>query len=318
MNKRDKKESEVLIPVSLINASQYCRRLAYLQFVHQEWQDTADTVKGRRVHKNIDRVGASLVSLSSSEELKKFERPIKIRSLSLSSERLGLTSRLDLLETEGAYVIPIEYKKGKQPDLNNNKKETFTPAEVQLCAQAMLLKDRGYSCKKGMIYYAGSEKRVPVKFTNKLMAQTKRVISRLREDIKKTKAPPPLEDSPKCPSCSLVNICLPEEFHLLKKKKAKARPVSIESETKFPLYVQSHYGKVSKKGLRLEIKIDEENKKSVPIADVSHLVLLGNVSVTTPCLHELMRRGISIVYHSYSGWFLGITQGMWHKNASLR
>ncbi len=86
----------------------------------------------------------------------------------------------------------------------------------------------------------------------------------------------------------------------------------------FLFYVQSHQGQVSKNGYQLEIKIDEENKKSVPIMDVSQLVLMGNSSITTPCLHELMRREIPVTWHSYGGWFLGHTHGVGHKNVHLR
>ena len=312
-DKTEKKEEMKLIPVSLINASYYCRRLAYLQSAHQEWQDTGDTIKGRRIHKRVDRESGVLPS---PEELKDLQQPFHARALTLSSERLGLISKIDLLEVEGPYVIPIEYKKGKQPI--DHEEGALSPEKAQLCAQALVLKDNGYSCEKGMIYYAASEKRVSVRFTDELFTQTKQIIKNLKEDIKRTKAPEPLKDSSKCPHCSLVEICLPDEFYFLKKKKEKARPISIGAETNFPVYIQSYKGKVSKKGYRLEIKIDEENIKSVPIMDVSQLVLMGNVSITTPCLHELMRREVPITWHSYGGWFLGMTNGVGHKNAALR
>ena len=45
---------------------------------------------------------------------------------------------------------------------------------------------------------------------------------------------------------------------------------------------------------------------------------MGNVRMTTPCLHELMRREIPVTWHSYGGWFLGHTIGLGHKNAELR
>ena len=36
--------------------------------------------------------------------------------------------------------------------------------------------------------------------------------------------PPPLEDSPKCPRCSLVGICLPDEVSFLKGSRYVVRP----------------------------------------------------------------------------------------------
>ena len=54
------------------------------------------------------------------------------------------------------------------------------------------------------------------------------------------------------------------------------------------------------------------------LIDVSQVVLMGNVRMTTPCLHELMRREIPATWHSYGGWFLGHTMGLGHKNVELR
>ena len=45
---------------------------------------------------------------------------------------------------------------------------------------------------------------------------------------------------------------------------------------------------------------------------------MGNVYLTTPCLHELMWRGIPVTWHSYGGWFFGHTTGNGHKNVELR
>ena len=47
-------------------------------------------------------------------------------------------------------------------------------------------------------------------------------------------------------------------------------------------------------------------------------MLIGNVGITTPCLHELMRREIPVTFMSHGGWFLGHTIGAGHKNVELR
>lgn len=47
-------------------------------------------------------------------------------------------------------------------------------------------------------------------------------------------------------------------------------------------------------------------------------MLMGNIYVTTPCLHELMAREIPISWHSFGGWFIGHTVGTGHKNVELR
>lgn len=41
------------------------------------------------------------------------DRPRIVRSLALTSERLGLTAKLDLAEIEGTTAVPVDYRKGK-------------------------------------------------------------------------------------------------------------------------------------------------------------------------------------------------------------
>jgi hypothetical protein len=47
-------------------------------------------------------------------------------------------------------------------------------------------------------------------------------------------------------------------------------------------------------------------------------VLIGNIAITTPVVHELMRRGIPVSWYSSGDWFLGHTTGTGHKNVELR
>src|SRR5690606_4171181 len=83
-------------------------------------------------------------------------------------------------------------------------------------------------------------------------------------------------------------------------------------------YVQATTSKVTKKGETLEITIEDQPAATTRLSDVSQLVLMGNVYVTTPCLHELMRREIPVTWLSYGGWFLGHSVGLGHKNVELR
>ena len=90
---------------------QYCPRLAYLEWVQGEWAESADTVEGRGVHRRLDRGPGALPE---PEEIAEDER-IHARSVTLSSERLGLIARLDLVEAEDGAVRPVDYKRGRRP-----------------------------------------------------------------------------------------------------------------------------------------------------------------------------------------------------------
>ena len=304
-------EDSPLIPARILNEFVYCPRLAYLEWVQKEWGDTADTVEGRHVHRRVDRPTAT--PLPDPED--DFDDMKPVRSVELSSKRLELVAKIDLLEGSGGEVRPVDYKRGKRPHV---ARKAYDPERVQLCAQGMLLEEHGYRCSEGVLYFAASRERVTVPFDEELRRLTQESLEMLRTVAEAGRIPPPLEDSPKCNRCSLAGICLPDETNLLRAVSQSVRPLSVRHARATPVYVQTHRGKVAKKGERLAITVDDGEPVHARLADTSQLVLMGNVYVTTPTLHELMRRDIPVSWHSYGGWFLGHTTGTGHGNVELR
>jgi CRISPR-associated protein Cas1 len=142
------------------------------------------------------------------------DRPYQARTLWLSSERLGITAKIDVVDGDATgSVIPVEYKRGKAPDLPDR---AYLPERAQLCAQVLLLREHGYRCDHGDIYFAASRKRVTIEMTDALAAQTLAAAARARALTAGMEMPPPLVDSPKCNGCSLVGVCLPDEINLLR------------------------------------------------------------------------------------------------------
>jgi CRISPR-associated protein Cas1 len=300
-----------LLPARMVNEFQYCPRLAYLEWVQGEWADSADTVEGRYQHRRVDERKGDLPAAEDVDE----DTTIHARSITLSSNRLGLIAKLDLIEAEEGRVIPVDYKRGKRP---HTSKGVYDPERVQLCVQGMLLQEHGYLCEEGAIYYVASKERVRVTFDDELRGLTINAMSGLRLIAAGGQIPVPLQDSPKCTRCSLVSICLPDEVHYLKSERSEPRPLAVLRDEALPVYVQAHSAKVSKNGEVLDITVNDEKVQSVRLMDTSQLVLMGNVYVTTPTLHELMKREIPITWHSFGGWFIGHTHGTGHKNVELR
>jgi CRISPR-associated protein Cas1 len=300
-----------LIPARMVNEYQYCPRLAYLEWVQGEWADSADTVDGRFKHRRVNKRGGDLPPADALDE----DARIHARSITLSSNRLGLIAKMDLIEGDAESVTPVDYKRGKRPHIAQG---AYDPERVQLCVQGLILEEHGYRCAEGVLYYVESKERVRVAFDEELRALTRNAIDGLRSIAAGGQMPPPLEDSPKCSGCSLVGICLPDEVRFLCEGRIKPRPLAVTREEALPVYVQAHKAKVAKRGETLEISIDDQKVQTARLIDVSELVLMGNVYVTTPTLHELMARGIPVSWHSFGGWFLGYTQGTGHKNVELR
>ena len=306
-------QPQPLIPARMLNEFVYCPRLAWLEWIQGEWASSAETVKGNHVHRRVDQpVGAMPANADNTESA-----VIHARSIELSSEILGVIAKLDLVEGTGNHVQPVDYKRGKRPDVAGG---AYDPERVQLCIQGLLLREQGYDCHSGILYFAGSKDRVTIQFDDELCQLTQQSINRLRTLAAGQQMPPPLEDSPKCPRCSLVGICLPDETRFLHyyERTKKPRPMSIKHDRRMPLVVQANHAKFSKKGDELLVHVKDELQQTVRTRDVSQVVVMGNVYITTPCLRALMEKEIPVSWHGYSGWFSGHTVGTGHKNVELR
>lgn len=306
-----------LVPVRMVNEWVYCPRLAYLMWVEGEWGDSADTVQGRRIHKRVDKASGTLAH----SEDDKPDQLQQARSMMLSSERLGIIAKMDVIESRSDMTAtPVEFKKGKRPHL---PKQAFEPERVQVCAQAMILEDNGYTVNEGGIWFAGSRERVRIVLDEELRELTLKSIKGLREAARLKRRPPPLIDSPKCPRCSLAGICLPDETHLLQNDgKNSIRPLNPAYDSALPLYIQTPGARLKKSGGRLIIEHKDgdtvKKLKEIPLIKVSQVALFGPITVTTPALHALMRQDIPLAYFSMGGWFLGQTNGVGNGNVAVR
>ena len=298
-----------LIPVRMVNEYVYCPRLAYLEWVQGEFAHSADTVDGKIKHKRVDSPGGNLPEQPEDDER------IHARSVMLSSTKLGITAKLDLVEGEGNSVTPVDYKRGARPHVAAG---AYDPERVQLCAQGLLLREHGFECESGVIYFAASRERVRVPFDEALIEKTLSAITGLRGVALAGHIPPPLEDSPKCPRCSLVGICLPDEVRFLGRPSVEPRPLFPALQEALPLYVQSPRAYVRKDGDVLVIEVEKEKVAEARLNEVSQVVLFGSAMLSTPALHECFRRQIPATWHTYGGWFVGHTVGTGHRNVETR
>lgn len=310
------REDLPLLPVRMLNEFTYCPRLAYMEWAESEFADSADTVEGRYVHRGVDRP----VSRNRGGGLaENGEEKIHHRSLLLSGQGLGLIAKLDLLESEsGETVVPVDYKRGKRPHV---PKGAWEPERVQVCAQGLILRENGFASDHGILYFSGSRERVQVDFDQALVERTGELIIQMRQTMGEGVTPPPLLDSPKCPSCSLVGICLPDEVNLLRTEsgeKLEPRPLIPGRDDALPLYVQTPGAKLRKDGDTIRVFKDEERLAEARWLETSNIAIFGGVQVSTQVIQEACRRGVPVTYLSSGGWLYGITQGMTHKNVDLR
>lgn len=301
-----------LVPARMLNEHTYCPRLAYLEWVQGDFADSADTIDGQFQHRNVNVETGSLPDPD-----KPVEERLHARSVMLSAPTIGLIARMDLIEADGKKVTPVDYKRGRAPD---TAEQAWEPERVQLCAQALILEENGYEVERGILYFVISKQRVEIPIDAELRVRTLELLAELRSTSEQPQAPPPLVDSPKCPRCSLVGICLPDETNLLRglEDSDRVRRLVPARDDALPLYVQSAGAKIGRSGAELVVETRDKEKHTVRITDTSHVVLFGAVQISTQAVQDLCDRNIPVVYLSSGGWFFGMTRGMDHKNVDLR
>lgn len=302
---------DALVPASMVNAWIYCPRLAVLEWGRGEKARSVDLIAGLRAHQATE--SGPTPALPDPMVLRE-DQSLKTRRLSLSSERLGLTAELDLLDVEEGVVIPVEIKVGKRPSVDEG---AYLPERAQVCAQALLLREAGYTCLEGALWFAESRERVTVDLTEALVTATLVATSDLRLTVASGRLPPPLDHSAKCPRCSLLPICLPDEIAWFRKGSIARTPPPPASPA-LPLYGQTPGARIGKKDYTLVIQVEGEADRSLALDEISEVVLAGPVSLTTPAIHELLRREIPVAWMSSGFWFLGSTGGQGPRSAAVR
>jgi CRISPR-associated protein Cas1 len=328
------------IPARMLNEFVYCQRLFYYEYVEGIFVESADTLRGSAIHKKVDSGSGAMPDAKTDGKAEKPAEPevIHSRSVQLSSERLGVIAKMDLVEVRSApassdddlfsqavrEVVPVDYKAGapREGDAGN---ELWDTDKMQLGLQALILRDNGYTCNEGVIYYRTTKQRVRLPVTSELENWVIEKIAEAKKVMTGT-IPAPLVDSPKCVRCSLAPVCLPDETRLLHLRPDEPAPteattvrrlIAARDETR-PLYLNSPGFRVGCKDEVLQVKDKEKLVEEVRIRDVSHVALFGNIQITTQAIQVLCEQGVPITYFSMGGWFYGITRGHELKNVFLR
>lgn len=299
-----------LVPVRMLNEHVYCPRLAYLEWVDCGFRDNAETLEGTFAHRRVDVVRGDPPGPDGGED-----RPPST-AVSLSSEALGISAKVDLLESSGAGVVPVEYKRGSPVGQDAPLHE---PELVQLCAQVLLLRDCGYEVNGAEVYFAATRSRHPIEIDDGLIARTHAAIQEVRDNAAGHEPPPPLVDSPKCPRCSLVGICLPDEVGALTDRRETApRRLIARDNPAQPLYLTEPDTSLSKRQQRLVLKRGLEELATVRLLDVAHVSVFGNATVRSSALRACFDAGIPVVWLSWGGWLSGHAAAAARGNVELR
>jgi CRISPR-associated protein Cas1 len=333
-------ETPDYLPARMLNEFVYCPRLFYYEWVEGVFSHNRETVEGALRHAKMDDREDGLMP---AEQLAP-EDNLHSRSVTLSSDVHRLIAKLDLIEVSDGVVTPVDYKRGTpRKDSESGQLEAWDTDRVQLAVQALILRDNGYTCNEGIIYYVSTKQRVRVAIDAELEAQTMQALAGARAAAASAEIPPPLVDSPKCPRCSLVGICLPDEtwscrsaatenahprqrvlfdtgparIHAERATSEPRRLVAARDDLR-PLYLSTQGLYVGKSGNVLKVKEKDKVLQEVRIGETCQVNLFGNIQLSTQALQALCQNEVPIAYFSMGGWFYGVTHGLGVKNVYLR
>lgn len=298
-----------LVPARMVNEFSYCPRLFFFEWVQARFRDNDDTVDGRYQHRVVDDEGGRMPA---PEEV----GAVRARSVLVSSATLGLIGKVDLVEGHDGVIWPVDVKRGRPPD---NPERSWEPERVQVCVLGLLLRDAGYECGSGFLWFVESRERVEVPFTPELVERAMSLVSELRGVAAREMPPDPLVASPKCPRCSLVGICLPDEHNFMNDRSARPpRRLVARDDPARPLYVTEPGAVVGISGGRIEVTMKGERLVSRREIDVSQISVFGNVQVTTQALRQCFSREVPVCFFSGGGWLQGMAEGLPSKHVDLR
>ena len=323
------------LPARMINEFIYCPRLFYYEQVEGVFVENADTLAGSSEHRHVDREGKS--APPPEDDL---ARPVTVRSITLASDAHRVIARLDLVEFADGSATPVDYKHGR-PMPDEEGPSAWPTDCVQLAVQAIVLRANGYRCEEGVIFYQKTRQRVRLLFDEAAIREAEDAIRTAWELAGADEIPPPLVDSPKCPGCSLVGICMPDETWLLQQDLAKvpqqlvlfdqaagalphkgrnraARLLMAPRVDRRPLYLNTQGLRVGKTGNVLLAKEKDKVVQEIRISEVCQVNLMGNVQLSTQAVQTLCNMGTPVCYFSFGGWFYGVTTGLNTKNVFLR
>ncbi|MGB7412591.1 MAG: CRISPR-associated protein Cas4 [Thermosynechococcaceae cyanobacterium] len=185
------------LPLSYLNAWEYCPRRFYLEYVLGEMADNEHIILGRHLHRNID------------EEMVRQEGETTIHQQQwVWCDRIRIKGIIDAVEETNGQQVPIEYKKGR---MARHLSDHF-----QLCAAALCLEERlETEIAYGEIFYHANRRRQRVPFTSALRAATESAIASAHATASGA-MPTPINHRSKCQACSLQEICLPFEVQKLR------------------------------------------------------------------------------------------------------
>lgn len=190
--------------ISNIQHYVFCPRQWALIEIDGEWKENILTVTGSILHEKVHQSNRDVRSKS-----------ITVRGMRVKSDEYQIQGQCDAVEYipdesgiylpayKGVYsVYPVEYKKGKSKADNSDR--------LQLTAQVVCLEEMLCThISKAYLFYFETRRREEVRVSDELRRELKEMVSQMKH-YRNRRHIPEVKIKPRCRSCSLNEVCLPE------------------------------------------------------------------------------------------------------------
>jgi CRISPR-associated protein Cas1 len=286
-------DSEGPIRVSGLHALVYCERLYYLEEVENLRLADEAVYSGRALHEQLS---------SETEEASDGQvTAAGYRRFVMTSDKLGLTGRVDAIHHRGGGWVPYEHKRGRARRDGDGKAVAWPWDEVQVLAYAMLIEEEtGKRVPEGRIRYHADNVTVRVPLDEHGRDLVMKSIIRARRLRLEGKLPPVNSNENACIHCSLAPACLPEEERLLKNPQwepVRLFPATTEGEILHLLTPTT----VSRSGDAIVLKQKGRENRTYPVHNISALIAHGNVQISTQALHLCAYNGVPVHWFTAGG-----------------
>jgi CRISPR-associated protein Cas1 len=288
-------ENDILpVRVMGLHSLTYCERLYYLEEVENILIADERVYAGRNFHDDI-RVDNLDIG--------------RIETFEYTSEKLGLTGKVDRLQKRDGIWVPYEYKIGRSKT-SGTVKEAWESDAIQLTAYAMLIEESsGRFLEEGRIKYRRDNTLVKIQFNDEIRQKTLATINRAKAIRNEVHRPPVAENANLCVRCSLAPVCLPEENRSLEINDYDAARLFVPHREKETIHITGYKTRVSKKGETIEvIKIDDEDKPAktkLPVNEIESIILHGSISISAQLIAFLAFQKIPIHWFTMGGNYIG-------------
>ena len=186
----------LMLTVSDVKQLGYCARIVYYSYLLGGRRPTTfKMAEGTTAHEEETQREArrSLRAYGLSEGERQFD-------VSLRSERLGLTGKLDMVIITPDEVIPIDFKNGTAPPGRNHR--------YQLTAYALLVEEVWRRpVRRGFINLVPLKQAVPIAITATMREEVLRETAQVRSMIAAERMPPPTRMRGRCADCEFRSWC---------------------------------------------------------------------------------------------------------------